>query len=546
MTAFTRFVLGLAILCVAPPSSDGDQAPSGPTTVRIDAGPLSGVLVGERQDVVAFRGVPYAKQPVGELRWRPPRPLEPWTGVRAADEFGAGCLQSTPRMSPPPERMDEGCLYLNVWTPADHGGERLPVMVWIHGGGFNQGAGSLYDGEALARRGVVVVTVNYRLGIFGYFAHPLLSQESKHGVSGNYGLLDILAALEWVQRNAAAFGGDPERVTIFGESAGAIAVITLMVSPQAQGLFHRAISESYADLPFAHLKERWFGYQPMEEMGERIAEQLGCSDEPDPLAALRAIDAEELFAGARATPDLLFATAGFRYWPAIDGWLVPDDPMALFAAGKQHDVPLLIGSNADEQAARPPTRITDATAYEAWVRRVSRSESHATRVLEAFPASSPDAMAHGVERIMTLSLLVTPPRIFARAMEKVPSRCYLYHFTRVPPGARGVGAYHALEIPYVFNNLATSRIARLPGKTGEYFEAKDLELSAAISSYWVQFAATGDPNRESSPTWPAYETETDHHLELGDEIKVGQGLHRELIDLFTEILTELRAARKDG
>jgi para-nitrobenzyl esterase len=282
----------------------------------------------------------------------------------------------------------------------------------------------------------------------------------------------------------------------------------------------------------------------MEEMGVRITEKLGLAEADDQLGALRAIDAEELYAGARATPDLLFATGGFRYWPAIDGWLVPDDPMALFAAGKQHDVPLLIGSNADEQAARPPTRITGAAAYEAWVRRVSRSDSHATRVLEAFPASSPEAMAHGVERIMTLSLLVTPPRIFARAMGKVPSRCYLYHFTRVPPGARGVGAYHALEIPYVFNNLATSRIARLPGRTGEYCEQADLELSKTISAYWLQFAATGDPNRDGLPTWPPYETETDHHLELGDEIKVGQGLQRELIDLFTEILTGWRAERK--
>jgi para-nitrobenzyl esterase len=218
--------------------------------------------------------------------------------------------------------------------------------------------------------------------------------------------------------------------------------------------------------------------------------------------------------------------------------------MVLFAAGKQHDVPLLIGSNADEQAARPRSRITDPKAYEAWVKRVSRSESHGASVLEAFPASTSDDIAHGVERIMTLSLLVTPPRIFARAMEKVSSEGYLYHFTRVPPGASGVGAYHALEIPYVFNNLATSRIARLPGSTGEYFEERDFELSDAISAYWVQFAATGDPNRKGLPSWPAYATETDHHLELGDEIRVGQGLHREVIDLFTEILTDLRAKRK--
>ena len=301
--------------------------------VRISNGSLSGTL-GRSLEVRVYKGIPYASPPVGSLRWKTPKSAATWEGVRKADAFSPACMQ-TPYPSSSiyhsePEPVSEDCLYLNLWTAAKSPRERRPVMVWIHGGALTRGSGfvGVYDGESLAKKGVVVVTINYRLGIFGFLAHPELTRESDHNASGNYGLLDQITALEWVQKNIAAFGGDPKRVTIFGESAGSWSVNYLMATPLANGLFQRAIGESGA--AFESVKT----LAETEATGVKFAKSMGA----DTIAALRAKPAEEI----------LKSSAFASFPPNVDGWMLPHDVYTIFAAGKQNDVPILIGSNADE------------------------------------------------------------------------------------------------------------------------------------------------------------------------------------------------------
>ena len=305
------------------------------TVVKID----SGLVAGSGTTVRSYKGIPFAAPPVGNLRWKLPQPVKPWKGIRIANSFPAMCPQF--QLIPGPQSED--CLGLNVWTPARSASDKLPVMVWIHGGGFVIGASSqsAYDGEPLASQGVVVVSINYRLGIFGFFAHPALSRESPAGVSGNYGILDMVAALEWVKRNIGAFGGNPNNVTIFGESAGGTAVCLLMVVPQAQGLFHKVIAESAWGLynPISHLKESWYGRIPLEKFGETQGD----------LATLRSKSMADI-AKMVGPPDISGdkAARGEEYVPVVDGVVLPDDPARLFSMGNFANVPLIAGTNADE------------------------------------------------------------------------------------------------------------------------------------------------------------------------------------------------------
>jgi para-nitrobenzyl esterase len=306
--------------------------------VRTDSGIVEGIT-SSTSKIRVFEGIPYAAPPVGNLRWQPPQPATPWTGVRKASGFGARCMQGhlfsdmVFRDSGP----SEDCLYLNVWTPADSASAHFPVMVWIYGGGFQAGASSepRQDGENLAKKGVIVVSLNYRLGLFGFFSHPELTKESPHHASGNYGLLDQAAALEWVHRNIAAFGGDPNNVTIFGESAGSMSVSALMAAPVASSLFTRAIGESGG---IVGLKGGLPALSKTEQDGARFAESVGASS----LQSLRAKSAEDLLQAA--TKD---RTAGFRFWPNIDGYFFPESPSLIYSSGKQAHVPLLAGWNAD-------------------------------------------------------------------------------------------------------------------------------------------------------------------------------------------------------
>ncbi|BCS31030.1 carboxylic ester hydrolase [Luteitalea sp. TBR-22] len=458
----------------------------------------SGLLAGTTADdgrVRVFKGVPYAAPPVGPLRWKAPQPPAAWTGVRKADAFGAQCMQG-PLFDDivfdrPPS---EDCLYLNLWTPAAEASAKLPVMVWIHGGGYQVGASHepRHDGVPLARRGVVLVTINYRLGVFGFFSHPALSREDPRGSSGNYALQDMVAALQWVRDNVAAFGGDPGNVTIFGESAGSFAVSTLMAVPSARGLFHKVIGESGA--PFGAsltLASR----DVAEANGEKFGGSLGATT----AEALRALDA-----GA-----VLKAAATWQPWfvTTVDGVVVPEPVATAFAAGRQAQVPLLAGWNADESRSSVtlgPTRPTAASFAETTRKQFGPA---ADALLQAYPAAS-DAEALESAAALASDLFIgygTWKWIEAhRATGNAP--VYRYLFSRkipVAPGqvrngkpvtAEDIGARHAGEIEYVFGTLDTVK--------GVTWTAADRALSDRIGAYWTNFARRGDPNGPGLPEWP--------------------------------------------
>jgi len=536
MKRFTSFLLTALVLLSTIAVSCAPASVPLKDPIKIDTGQISGTTVG---DIHVYKGIPFAAPPVGDLRWKPPQPAAPWQGVKECTEFGPdphGYL--TPILRSTAGTTSEDCLYLNVWTPAKTSGDRLPVMVWIYGGGFRFGSGAtpLYNGENLARRDVVLVTFNYRVGPFGFLAHPLLSKESEHNSSGNYGLLDQIAALQWVQKNIAAFGGDSNRVTIFGESAGAISVAYLMVSPLAKGLFQRAISQSLADLGFfAHIREIRYGNDPKEKMGEQLAKDLGCNDAPDPLAAMRAKSAEEVMAAGK--PPVDYVSPGYSYGPVVDGWVLPDHPLSLFEAGKQHHVPFMLGSNADEwalfQLVTPPTT---ADSYKAYVNKAFGDQ--AQHVLAMYPASDDKEAKASSEQVVTLYSFTCPAKAYASTMSNVKSPAYFYQFTRVPPGATALGCFHALDIGYAFGNLMP--IVSTP-KPEAYFDDTDRALSEAMMSYWTRFAATGDPNQEGLTEWPVYDAKADKYLDLGDKIEVKSGLYNETCALFQSILKEKRS-----
>ena len=514
--------------------------------VQTDAGPVRGAT---SDGITAFLGIPFAAPPVGNLRWKPPQPVAPWTDVRDCTRFGPACPQPPGLFARGLGPQSEDCLYLNVWTPlvppasSRHPDSSdtapaprpLPVMVWIHGGGCRTGAGSLpfYNGVKLARKGVVVVTINYRLGPLGFLAHPLLSRESPKGVSGNYGFLDQVAALKWVQRNIAAFGGDPTCVTIFGESAGAVSVCRHMVSPLSKGLFHRAIAQSGG----AHGRNRDLRravgrMEAAEDVGLQLAAKLGCDKADDPLAALRAKTPRELITAA--DPAVGLFGKGIRFGPIVDGWALPEDPVKAFAEARQHDVPFMVGSNADEGTifltALPVRR-------PAGYRRLIKAlyGDHADDVLKLFPVPrTADGVKATANRLITASAFAAPARFLVRSMERKASKAYLYHFTRKSPqlATRRYGAFHGLEIGYIFRN--TRGLA--------WYAREDKSLSDAMRGYWTRFAATGDPNGGGEPAWPAYTTTSDQYMELGGSIRARSGLLKEACDLFDRISTEGRLA----
>src|SRR3984885_9183748 len=343
----------------SPTSARAASAKSAGEPVKIDTGLLQGVAASESGDVVVFRGIPYAAPPVGDLRWRAPQPAKAWEGVRECAKFGPAAPQIvSPLLATFPgmslgASTSEDCLYLNVWAPGHHSPEKLPVMVWVHGGGYTFGAHSppLYEATNLSRRGVIVVGMNYRLGALGFLAHPALSAESEHGVSGNYGLLDQIEALRWVQKNIAAFGGDPERVTVFGESAGGNSVYSLLLTPLAKGLFQRAIPESGGTLNFAQLKKSAYGHESAEEQGIAFAKKCGVKEGPGLLAELRALPVEVLLKsvpGLDSMRSFSFRNTGMRLAPIVDGYVITDDPMTMFERGSVNAVPMIVGANGNE------------------------------------------------------------------------------------------------------------------------------------------------------------------------------------------------------
>ncbi|MYK90227.1 MAG: carboxylesterase family protein [Acidobacteria bacterium] len=539
MRSVLRGVLatGLAVSFVFLAGAGGApvQGQSTDAVVSVEGGQLAGAPSPLGDDVMVYRGVPFAAPPVGELRWRPPQPARAWEGVRDATAAGAACMQrAIPAevgrfYNPGVDRMREDCLYLNVWSAAGPG-DRAPVLVWIHGGGLSIGNGAdiTYDGTRLAQRGVVLVTINYRLGAFGYLAHPLLSAESEHAASGNYGTLDQVAALGWIQRNIAAFGGDPSRVTIFGESAGSWSVNHLMATPLARGLFHAAIGESggaFGPRGGADPKAE------IESAGERFVEALLGEGVRPSVEAMRAASADDVQAVAA---DLVLSTAN------VDGWVFPDTVYNIFAAGAQHDVPVIVGSNADEMSILGGAAGAETLAA---YRESIRDEygEHAGAFLETFPAGTDEEARQARAASGTDATFGWEMRTWARLMETVSSPAYLYFFSRVPPApdADRYGAYHTAEIAYVFDNFGVSPH---PYANRDYTDT-DRKLSDILASYWVNLAATGNPNADGLPQWPAYDPEVDAALHIGDTITVEQGIRKDRLDFIDRYYAAQRGGK---
>jgi para-nitrobenzyl esterase len=490
-------------------------------TVQLDSGLVSGAS-GTSAEVQVYKGIPYAAAPVGNLRWREPQPATHWDGVRKADQFGAICTQPAFRGANPsatPRNISEDCLFLNVWTAATSARERRPVMVWIHPGGYTTGSGSTpgFDGEGLAKKGVVLVTINYRLGVFGFFSHPELTKESAHHASGNYALMDQVAALGWVQKNIAGFGGDPQRVTVFGNSAGSSSIANLMGSPRAKGLFQRAVGESGA----------WMGLSlaPMrtlveaEQAGVKIAEPLHAQT----LEELRAIPADELLKAGRAGG------------PVMDGWFLPEDVATIFAEHKQNDVPLIAGSNQDEG-----TFFLQPTTAEKFIERSrKRYGDQAEAFLKLYPAGS-DEEASVSQLAAFRDELGYVMRVWSRAQSKTGrSKAFLYYFTHQPPppvgasarGALGTGATHGSEAQYIFQNLLAPRA----------WTDLDHQVSETLSSYWVNFATNGDPNGKGLATWPAFnDRKSNRPMVLGDQAEVGPAPNQAQLAFFEAVYEKER------
>jgi para-nitrobenzyl esterase len=446
--------------------------------VATQSGQIRGVAADAIGGVTVYRGIPYAAPPTGALRWREPQPPIPWTGIRDASAPASGCIQIVaPNRLPWTDEfmhhgaVSEDCLYLNLWTPVHSGTDRLPVLVFLHGGSFTEGSVSvpLYDGTALARRRLVVVTINYRLGALGFLAHPALSAESPHHASGNYGLMDQVAALRWVRTNIAAFGGDPDRVTLAGQSAGAMSVDLLTVSPSAKGLFQRAIIQSgpgaLAALGIADGKAVTAPLDDAQQAGAEFASSLGATT----AAQLRALPADRLLARpAGGTP--------MRFGPVVDGWFLPVDADTAYAAATQNDVPLLIGMMADEASASP--------GYDAARARATRAQG--LRALDGLLAARAKTSTHAA---------------------------YAYYFEHAVPWPEHpqFGAFHSGELPYVFDNLAGLE---------RPWTAADRSLAMAASSYWAGFAASGRPSGDSLPKWPAYRPGSLRFMVFGERPEV--------------------------
>ncbi len=493
-----------------------------------------GVVEGTRLDsgVLRFSGIPYAAPPVGELRWQAPRPATAWDGSRAATEFSPACWQP---LSPPgsfydsgPIERSEDCLYLNVWTGADHAEAALPVMVWIHGGGLQTGTGStpLYDGESLAGRGVVLVTINYRLGPMGFLAHPDLSAKHKTGASGNYGILDQIAALQWVQTNIARFGGDPGRVTIFGESAGSWSVNYLTATPLAAGLFQRAIGHSGGIFwPMPTLADA-------KSEGVRVAERLGAGD----IAAMRAASVQDVYRAAGESEALRFVGVN-------DGHVFPRDVYDIFAAGKQNDVDTIVGFNSDEGTALFAG--AGETTLDSYRQSLADAyHDHADAMFAVYPAATDEEAHVAAYENLADNYFAWQMRTWARLQSSTGSRpIRMYFFSRVPPWeeAARYGSYHAAEIVYAFDNLHRSTEFRDdPGPFNHAWDDTDRALADTMADYWVNFAATGDPNGDGLPDWPVYDPDADGVLELGDKIGVIQGLLKDRLDVFDAYYKDLR------
>jgi para-nitrobenzyl esterase len=503
-------------------SSSGSGGGDEGTLVMTDTGPVQGTIAGESR---VFLGIPYAEPPVGDLRWRPPAPPTPWTDPILATTLGPKCAQLGAIDPTFDATSDEDCLTLNVWAPRVPPSDPAPVLVWIHGGTFIIGSGgeASYDGQRLAEAtGSVVVTINYRLGPMGFLAHPALAAEdASHPASGMYGIEDQRAALTWVQNNAAAFGGDPENVTIFGESAGAIGVCMHLVSPPSAGLFHRAILESGTC---------GVGVTPpraaAEARGASLVTALGC-DVADPMACMRAKTTEEVLTAQPVSAVAIFDPN--RWSPHLDGIVLPGDPLDLVEAGSFEDVPVLLGSNADEGtlffAFGSP--VTDEASYLALAEALNPGNGAA--IVAQYPSATFGSPQAAATAVIGDAAFVCSARRLARALSAQGAPTWLYHFTRAPDALiPGLGAYHSAEIAFVFGNP----LALSPSSP----TAAEEPLVASMQGYWGRMARTGDPNGAGAFAWPPYDAVTDENIVLDLDVSSQAGLEQPACDFWDSLV----------
>lgn len=511
-----------ALLFIAPVSPAAARDP----VVAAPVGPVRGV---EKDGLEIFKGIPYAQPPIGDLRWKPPAPTPDWKEEFDAADFGPACVQyradTKSIYAENLKAVSEDCLSLNVWKPKK--ARKAPVFVWIYGGALRGGASSvsMYDGEALAKKGIVVVSINYRVGILGYLAHPELSAESPDNISGNYGLLDQIAALKWVRRNIAAFGGDPDNVTIAGESAGALSVMYLMASPPARGLFHKAIAQSAYMISTPALREARFGAPSAEAIGVYVAGKLGAEHISD----LRRMDA------ATITRDSL--QAGYVPWGTVDGVVLPDELVNVFDRGEQAPVPIVAGFNSGEIRSlrvllpKPPANAGD---YEAAIRK--GYGELADEFLRQYPSSDIGESMLATTRDAMYGW--TAERL-ARKQSDIGQQGYLYYFDHGYPAAEAMGlhGFHASELPYVFGTIDDAG----PNWPAIPDTPEERRLSEAMLGYWSSFARDGAPSASAEAEWPPYAAD-EAYMHFADAPRAGADLLPGMYELHEEVMQRRRAA----
>ncbi|MFT4153485.1 carboxylesterase/lipase family protein [Parafilimonas sp.] len=465
-----------------------------PPVVKTKAGMVSGIT---KDGLNIFKGIPFAAPPVGKLRWKAPQPVQHWAGIRQCDTFSASPMQASPapfsmwseEFLIRKEPISEDCLYLNVWTSSTSAGKKLPVLVWIYGGGFVSGGSNvpIYDGEAIAKKGIVFVSINYRVGIFGFFAHPGLTKEAPYHASGNYGILDQIAALKWVQQNIAAFGGDPANVTIAGQSAGSMSVNVLVASPLAKGLFSKAIAESGANFSRRNSNNN---LQQAEQEGIKTAAALHATS----VEALRKLPATELMK-ANAMRGVI-----------TDGYVLPQSIAGIFASNKENKVSLLTGWNENEGFTSGPLK--NAADY---IKQIQQQYGEkAKTILQYYPATNDSVAAASQYNLTSDMIFGVQNYTWANITSEKGNKVYVYRFTRKVPGVgeyAKYGAFHTGEVPYAYNNL---QFVNRP------WTATDHKLADVMSYYWANFIKTGDPNGSGLPAWKVYNTNDKAAMILGD------------------------------
>lgn len=475
----------------------GIQAPGLDTdTIRIAQGLITGVKTGT-ENIVAYKGIPFAAPPIGDLRWTEPQPPAAWEGVRPCSSFGPSPMQGAPapfsmwteEFLIPKHPISEDCLYLNVWTGKEEGRQDKPVLVWIYGGGFSSGGSGvpIYDGEAMARKGIVFVSINYRVGIFGFLAHPELTAASGRNTSGNYGLMDQVAALKWIKQNIAAFGGDPNNITIAGQSAGSMSVNCLVASPLAKGLFNKAIAQSGANFSRGTVT-----LIQAEEDGKQFSKQFPGLSEGSVIEGLRKIPAADLMKKAQ----------GIR-GPIVDGYVLPSSIAEIFSKGEQNEVVLLTGWNEDEGLLFGPIKKADVFSKEV-------KQQYGDSILLFYPASNDEQAAISQLNLSRDLIFGLQNYTWANVQSKQGKKVYVYRFTRKVPATgeyRKYGAFHTGEVPYAYDNL---KFVNRP------WEKLDHLLASAMSTYWANFIKSGDPNGRGLPLWKPYDIKEKNVMFLGN------------------------------